>query len=115
MECFAVKSSRLCGNPVRYEPEAVVKQAGHTLPTCEVPGTVVTGGGRCGGLRAARLLPAETALQTHPVCSPSLWAGRPRLQHLLLVLGSLSAAQAPRPPDSTVQGTVSARLQLRRK
>ena len=38
-----------------------------------------------------------------------------RLQHLLLVLGPLSAAEAPRPPDSTIQGTVSARLQLRRK
>lgn len=115
MERFAVESSRLRGDPVRYEPEAIVKQAGHTLPTCEVPGTVVTGGGWCRGLRAARLLPAKTALQTHSVRSPSFWAWRPRLQHLLLVLGSLSAAQAPRPPDSTVQGSISARLQLRRK
>lgn len=101
-ERLAAERSRLWRDPVRDEPEAVGKQAGHTLPACEVPGTAVTGSGGYRGPGTAQLLLAETALQTRPVHSPSLWAGSPHPRHLTLVLGSLSTTQAPCSPAPTV-------------
>lgn len=115
-ERLAAERSRLWSNPARDEPEAIVKQAGHTLPACEVPGIAVAGGGAVQGAGSRPASPGSDSTPDSP---------RPLSQPLGRESPSSASASGPGasvhcpgpwfPRAHCVRGAVSAHLQLRRK